>query len=60
MPLLVEDDVPTNPVDVRLLSSVAVMPRPDELPHLIEEFELDWRWRAWKRDDARWLLSGGC
>jgi hypothetical protein len=57
MPLVVEDDVPANPVDIRVLSSGAVMPRPDEVPHPIEEFELGWS--VWKRDDPRWLVIGG-
>jgi hypothetical protein len=59
MRLFVEDDVPTNPVDIRFLGSAAVMPRPYEVPHLIEELELGARSSFWKWDDAPWLLSSG-
>jgi hypothetical protein len=57
MRLFVEDDVTTNPVDICFLSAAAVMPRPYEVPHLIEELDLGARSSFWKRDDARWLLS---
>jgi hypothetical protein len=59
MPLVVEEDVPTNPVDIRFLSAAAVMARPDEVPHLIEELELGLQPSVWKRDDARCRLSSG-
>jgi hypothetical protein len=57
MHLLVEDDVTTNPVDIRFLSAAAVMTRPYEVPHLLEELGLGTQSGFWKRNDALWLLS---
>jgi len=51
MGLFVEDDVTTNPVDIRSLRPAAVMPRPYEVPHPIEE--LGARACFWQRNDVR-------
>ena len=55
--LLVEHDVPTNPVDVRFLGPRAVVTRPNRMAHPIEKLRAGSH--VWKRDDVRHLLSVG-
>jgi len=37
MPFVVEKDKPLDPVNVRFLGPVAGMPRPNRLPHLLQQ-----------------------
>ena len=57
MRLLMEHDVPADPVDIRLLGSMAVVPHSYEVPHPIEELRP--RSAPWKRDDVRCLWRMG-
>jgi hypothetical protein len=36
MPLLVEEDVAADPLEVLLLGAIALMQRPQLIPHLVE------------------------
>jgi hypothetical protein len=40
MPLLVEDDEATNPIEVSLFGSNAQVPHPDGIPHLVQKARL--------------------
>jgi len=40
VPLPVEEDVPPDPADVRLLGEAAVMPGPDRMADLVQQTEL--------------------
>jgi hypothetical protein len=50
MAFVVKEYVSLNPMDIRLFGSIAIVPSPDRLADLIEQF---WLWRRCWRIDLR-------